>query len=396
MLSLIWEESLILAHAAYKMNKILLVTNDLGPRAGGIESFVLSLVERVPKGCLIIYTSTQKGSAPFDAQLLERFGAVVIRDRAKILLPTPRVNHRAVKILKQYQIKTVWFGAAAPLALMAKQLRTSGATNIVALSHGHEIWWAKIPVLKQLLRKIIKDVDHLGYLGQFTKGEIAKDSNQIDKFVQIAPGIDTDHFMPKSARADLIKKYRLEDRRVIVSVGRLVHRKGQDKLIESLPKILQSFPDAVLLLVGEGPIKQMLKNTAKQLGVTNQVIFAGRVQHIDLPDYICLGEVFAMPVRSRFAGLEVEGLGIVYLEASACALPVIVGNSGGATDAVIDGVTGLLVNGSDTDQIADAVCKLLTDQSRAKAMGLAGRGWVIENWQINTWSDKFNKLLLVN
>lgn len=378
------------------MNKILLVTNDLGPRAGGIESFVLSLVERVPKGCLIIYTSTQKGSAPFDAQLLERFGAVVIRDRAKILLPTPRVNHRAVKILKQYQIKTVWFGAAAPLALMARQLRTSGATNIVALSHGHEIWWAKIPVLKQLLRKIIKDVDHLGYLGQFTKGEIVKASNQIDKFVQIAPGIDTDHFMPKSARADLIKKYRLEDRRVIVSVGRLVHRKGQDKLIESLPKILQSFPDAVLLLVGEGPIKQMLKNTAKQLGVTNQVIFAGRVQHIDLPDYICLGEVFAMPVRSRFAGLEVEGLGIVYLEASACALPVIVGNSGGATDAVIDSVTGLLVDGSDTDQIADAVCKLLTDQSRAKAMGLAGRGWVIENWQINTWSEKFNKLLLVN
>ena len=378
------------------MNKILLVTNDLGPRAGGIESFVLSLVERVPKGCLIIYTSTQKGSAPFDAQLLERFGAVVIRDRAKILLPTPRVNHRAVKILKQYQIKTVWFGAAAPLALMAKQLRTSGATNIVALSHGHEIWWAKIPILKQLLRKIIKDVDHLGYLGQFTKGEIVKASNQIDKFVQIAPGIDTDHFMPKSARADLIKKYRLEDRRVIVSVGRLVHRKGQDKLIESLPKILQSFPDAVLLLVGEGPIKQMLKNTAKQLGVTNQVIFAGRVQHIDLPDYICLGEVFAMPVRSRFAGLEVEGLGIVYLEASACGLPVIVGNSGGATDAVIDGVTGLLVDGSDTDQIADAVCKLLTDQSRAKAMGLAGRGWVIENWQINTWSEKFNKLLLAN
>ena len=396
MLPLIWEESLTLEHDVYNAGKVLLVTNDLGPRVGGIESFVLSLVERVPKGSLVIYTSSQKGSTPFDALLLERFGAIVIRDRAKILLPTPRVNHRAVRILKQYQIKTVWFGAAAPLALMAKQLRTSGATNIIALSHGHEIWWAKIPILKQLLRKIIKDIDHLGYLGQFTKSEIVKVSNQIDKFVQIAPGIDTQHFMPKSARADLIKKYRLEDRRVIVSVGRLVHRKGQDRLIEALPKVLKSFPDAVLLLVGEGPIKQMLKNTAKQLGVTNHVIFAGRVQHIDLPDYICLGEVFAMPVRSRFAGLEVEGLGIVYLEASACGLPVVVGNSGGATDAVIDGVTGALVDGSDIDQIADAVCKLLTDQSRAKAMGLAGRGWVIENWQINTWSEKFNKLLLVN
>jgi phosphatidylinositol alpha-1,6-mannosyltransferase len=385
-----------LEHAVYSAKKVLLVTNDLGPRAGGIETFVLVLIEGLPKDSLIIYTSSQKGDKAFDAQLLEKFGAVVIRDRAKMLLPTPRITRKAVKILKQQQIKNVWFGAAAPLALMAEKLRSAGASNIVALTHGHEVWWAKIPILKSLLKKIIKDVDHLGYLGDFTKGEIAKISNQPQKFLQIAPGIDTEHFAPKSARGDLIEKYRLDGRRVIVSVGRLVHRKGQDELVKAMPKILEQFPDAILLFVGEGPIKQMLFNSAKQLGVLPKVVFAGRVSHHDLPDYICLGEIFAMPVRSRFSGLEVEGLGIVYLEASACGLPVIVGNSGGAVDAVLDKKTGLLVDGTKSDQIADAICELLANPERAKQMGAAGRDWVINNWQLSSWSEKFNKVLIGN
>ena len=383
-------------HAVYSNEKVLLVTNDLGPRAGGIETFVLGLIEGLPKNSLIIYTSSQKGDKAFDAQLLEKFGAVVIRDRAKILLPTPRITSKAVKILMQSQIKNVWFGAAAPLALMAGKLRSAGASNIVALTHGHEVWWAKIPVLKTLLRKIIKDVDHLGYLGEFTKGEIAKISNQPQKFLQIAPGIDTTHFAPKKVRDDLIEKYRLDGRRVIVSVGRLVHRKGQDELVKAMPKILEQFPDAILLFVGEGPIKQMLFNSAKQLGVLPKVLFTGRVSHHDLPDYICLGEIFAMPVRSRFSGLEVEGLGIVYLEASACGLPVIVGNSGGAVDAVLDKKTGLLVDGTKSDQIAEAICELLANPERAKQMGADGRDWVIKNWQLSTWSEKFNKVLIGN
>ena len=392
----IWEENLILEHAVYSDKKVLLVTNDLGPRAGGIETFVLGLIEGLPKNSLIIYTSSQKGDKAFDAQLLEKFGAVVIRDRAKMLLPTPRITRKAVTILRQQQIKNVWFGAAAPLALMAGKLRSAGASNIVALTHGHEVWWAKIPILQSLLKKIIRDVDHLGYLGEFTKGEIAKVGHQPQKFLQIAPGIDTQHFAPKSARVDLIEKYRLDGRRVIVSVGRLVHRKGQDELVKAMPKILKQFPDAILLFVGEGPIKQMLFNSAKQLGVLPKVVFAGRVSHHDLPDYICLGEIFAMPVRSRFSGLEVEGLGIVYLEASACGLPVIVGNSGGAVDAVLDRKTGLLVDGNNCDQIADAICELLANPERAKQMGAAGRDWVIKNWQLSSWSEKFNKVLIGN
>jgi phosphatidylinositol alpha-1,6-mannosyltransferase len=382
--------------AVYSDKKVLLVTNDLGPRAGGIETFILGLVEGLPKNSLVIYTSMQKGSAPFDAQLLEKFGATVIRDRAKMLLPTPRINRKAESILKQYQIKNVWFGAAAPLALMAKQLRKAGANNIVALSHGHELWWAKIPVLKQLLQKIIRDVDALGYLGDYTKSEIIKVTNEVNKLVQISPGIDINYFSQKTPNPKLLAKYQLDGRRVIVCVARLVHRKGQDQLIKAMPDILKKYPDAILLIVGQGPIEQMLRNSARQLGITNKVIFTGRVAHSDLPDYIRLGEIFAMPVRSRFSGFEVEGLGIVYLEASACGLPVVVGNSGGAKDAVIDQVTGLLVDGTNVDQISKVICELLADPIRSKAMGEAGRGWVISNWQLATWSEKFNKLLLSN
>jgi len=393
---LIWARNLILGLAVYSDKKVLLVTNDLGPRAGGIETFILGLIEGLPKNSLVIYTSKQKGSAPFDAQLLEKFGATVIRDRAKMLLPTPRINRKAASILKQYQIKNVWFGAAAPLALMAKQIRKAGASNIVALSHGHELWWAKIPVLKQLLQKIIRDVDSVGYLGDYTKSEIIKVTSEVNKLVQISPGIDTNYFSPKTPNPKLLAKYQLEGRRVIVCVARLVHRKGQDQLIKAMPDILKKYPDAILLIVGQGPIEQMLRNSARQLGITHKVIFTGRVAHSELTDYICLGEIFAMPVRSRFSGFEVEGLGIVYLEASACGLPVVVGNSGGAKDAVIDQVTGLLVDGTNVDQISKVICELLADPNRGKAMGEAGRGWVISNWQLATWSEKFNKLLLSN
>jgi len=393
---LIWERNLILELAVYSDKKVLLVTNDLGPRAGGIETFILGLIEGLPKNSLVIYTSSQKGHAPFDAQLLEKFGATIIRDRAKILLPTPRISRKAVGILKKYKIQNVWFGAAAPLGLMASQLRNGGASNIVALSHGHEVWWAKIPILKHILQKIIKDVDKLGYLGAFTKNEISKSTTEVNKLVQVAPGIDTNYFQPKKPNPALIARYQLEGRRVIVCVARLVHRKGQDQLIKALPSILEKFPDTILLIVGQGPIEQMLRNSARQLGVTHKVIFTGRVPHGDLADYICLGEVFAMPVRSRFFGFEVEGLGIAYLEASACGLPVVVGNSGGATDAVIDQVTGLLVDGTNVNEITDAICRLLADPAKAQAMGQAGRGWVISDWQLSNWSAKFNNLLIRN
>jgi len=374
--------------------KILLVTNDLGPRAGGIESFILGLLARLPQQSVVIYTSTQDNSTKFDSDLFTKYGAIVIRDRAKILLPTPRITHRAISIMKSYDAKIIWFGAAAPLALMAANLRKNGAARIIALTHGHEVWWAKLPIFRQLLNKISKDVDQLTYLGDFTKKAMQPAISDVRKLVKIAPGIDVEHFIPADKSTQLIEKYKLDNRQVIVSVGRLVHRKGQDKLIVAMAQVVKKFPNATLLIVGEGPIRNMLQKLIHHHSLEKNVIFTGRVQLDDLPKYIQLADVFAMPARDRFFGLEVEGLGIVYLEASACGVPVIVGQSGGAPDAVISDVTGLIVDGTKPDEIAAAVIKVLADPELAKKYSDTGRDWIVSEWRWEIWSKRFNKLLL--
>jgi phosphatidylinositol alpha-1,6-mannosyltransferase len=377
-----------------KTPKILLITNDLGPRAGGIESFILGLLKRLPHNSVVVYTSSQPQSKSFDQDLLVQFGVIVIRDRSKILLPTPRITKRAVKLMNQFDAKLIWFGAAAPLALMAAHLRKNGANRIIALTHGHEVWWAKLPIFRQLLSKISRDVDVLTYLGEYTKNAIKKVVSDQSKLIKIAPGIDVDHFQPSEKSTDLIHKLNISNRPVIVSVGRLVHRKGQDKLIVAMSQVIKDFPTAVLLLVGEGPIKYMLQKLVQHHSLEKNVVFAGRVQLDELPRYIQLGQIFAMPARDRFFGLEVEGLGIVYLEASACALPVIVGNSGGAPDAVISEKTGLIVDGTSPDQIANSIKTLLQQPELAKSYGSAGREWVVNEWRWEIWSKRFNSLLL--
>ena len=387
-----WEESRWLELVV--SNPVLFVTNDFGPRAGGIETFVIGLIERRPFGSTIVYTSSQEGSADYDAQWLRKYGVVVIRDRAKILLPTPRVAFNLARIIKERDIKVAAFGAAAPLALLSASMKRAGVTKTVALTHGHEVWWAKVLPFTWAIRRIGSTVDTLTYLGEFTQHAISQSlsASAGKAMVKIAPGIDVDHFAPVDS-TQLRKELNLEGKKVIVSVGRLVHRKGQDHLIESMPQILKSIPDAHLLMVGKGPYLEHLAKLVAINKLENHVSFIGRIQYEDLPKFICAGDVFAMPSRSRLAGLEVEGLGIVYLEASSCGLPVIAGSSGGAPDAVIDGVTGFVVDGTDNEQIAKAAIELLNDPEKAQQMGTAGRQWIIDNWRWEIWSARFNELL---
>ncbi len=375
--------------------KILCVTNDFGPRAGGIETFVMGLIERLPKGSVIVYTSAQGDTRAYDQEWADNFGVEVIRDRSKILLPTPRVARKVNRLVAQRQIRKVFFGAAAPLGVLARGLRSNGVEKIVALTHGHEVWWAKIWPFSAAIRFIGKNVDHLTYLGDFTKGEISKALNNsaIAAMVKIAPGIDTSHFAPDSTALQLRNELGLSDKKVIVSVGRLVHRKGQDILIQAMPAVLKSHPNAHILMVGEGPYGDHLRKMVADLELIDDVTFIGRIQYRELPKYISAGDIFAMPSRSRLAGLEVEGLGIVYLEASACGLPVIAGKSGGAPDAVLEGVTGVTVNGTSIFDVASAISQMLSDSQGAAKMGAAGRNWIEENWRWDIWAAEFNKLL---
>jgi phosphatidylinositol alpha-1,6-mannosyltransferase len=371
------------------MRKTLFLTNDFGPRAGGIETFVHGLIERLPKGSVIVFTSSQGDTSSYDATWLENFGVQVIRDRSKMLLPTPRVILKVRSVIKNISPDVLVFGAAAPLAIAGKLLPVP---RKIALTHGHEVWWAKVPPFYFLMRLIGNSVDHLTYLGEYTKREISKGLSKKARsnMVQIAPGIDTNKFRPVDSSA-LRAELGLADKEVIVSVGRLVPRKGQDKLIKALPEILKARPEAHLLFVGSGGYRKSLENLIVERNLQKYVSFVGRVNYDELTKYICVGDIFAMPSRSRRAGLEVEGLGIVYLEASACGLPVLAGDSGGAPDAVQQGVTGLVVNGLDISAIAEAAIKLL--EGDRQAMSKAGREWAVAKWDWQIWAKRFNQLL---
>ena len=312
------------------------------------------------------------------------------------MLPSWRVTRAAQKIVAAKNIDVVVFGAAAPLALMSPSLRKSGVKKIIALTHGHEVWWAKIFPFNFAIKRIGKNVDHLTYLGEFTRQAISKalSRKSATEMVKIAPGIDTAHFIPQPDAMQKRKELGLQDKKIIISVGRLVHRKGQDNLIQAMPAVLKKIPNAHLLLVGEGPYRKHLEKLVMKSSLEQNVTFAGRIMYDRLPSYLSAADLFAMPSRSRFFGLEVEGLGIVYLEASACGIPVVAGNSGGAPDAVLEGVTGLCVDGTNIEQITAAIVEICSDAERASHMGAAGRNWIVDQWRWDIWSEEFNALLV--
>ena len=266
-------------------DKVLFVTNDFGPRAGGIETFIIGLIQRRPFASTIVYTSSQESSQDYDDQWMSTYGVKIVRDPSKILLPTPIVARRISALIREEKIKTAAFGAAAPLGLLAYSMRRSGVVRIVALTHGHEVWWAKVFPFNLLLRKIGQGVDSLTYLGEFTRSFISRPLTQSAKnaMIKIAPGIDTEHFSPRNSE-NLRRSLKLSEKKTIVCVARLVHRKGQDRLIEAMPLVLKEISNAHLLIVGQGPYQQKLFEKVRQLNLEEHVTFTGRINYEQLPE----------------------------------------------------------------------------------------------------------------
>ncbi|MFU8872472.1 glycosyltransferase family 4 protein [Micromonospora sp. SL4-19] len=372
------------------MSRTLLITNDFPPRPGGIQSFVHNLAVRQPPGSVVVYASSWRGAAKFDAdQPFE-----VVRERTKVLLPTPLVARRAAKLARAYDCDTVWFGAAAPLGLLAAGLRRrAGIRRAVALTHGHEVGWAALPGARAALRRIGRGVDVTTYLGEYTRVRLARVLDGLTELRRLAPGVDVDSYHPDVNGAQVRRHLGLADRPVVVCVSRLVPRKGQDMLIRAMPEIRRRVPDAALLIVGGGPYRAALEELARQTGVERDVVFTGSVPSAELPAHYAAGDVYAMPCRTRNRGLDVEGLGIVYLEASATGLPVVAGDSGGAPDAVREGETGYVVRGRDVAQLADRVATLLADRDLARQFGAAGRAWVEKEWRWEAQAERMATLL---
>ncbi|MFI9752056.1 glycosyltransferase family 4 protein [Streptomyces collinus] len=380
------------------MRKTLIVTNDFPPRPGGIQAFLHNMALRLDPQQLVVYASTWKrtregveATRAFDAE--QPF--TVVRDRTTMLLPTPGATRRAVGLLREHGCASVWFGAAAPLGLMAPALRSAGAERLVATTHGHEAGWAQLPAARQLLRRIGDSTDTITYLGEYTRSRIASalTPEAARRMAQLPPGVDEKTFHPGSGGEEVRARLGLTDRPVVVCVSRLVRRKGQDTLIRALPRILAAEPDTVLLIVGGGPYEKDLRRLAHETGVASAVRFTGAVPWSELPAHYGAGDVFAMPCRTRRGGLDVEGLGIVYLEASATGLPVVAGDSGGAPDAVLDGETGWVVRGGSPEEAADRITVLLADAELRRRMGERGREWVEEKWRWDLLAEHLKDLL---
>lgn len=352
---------------------------------------VFALASRMPPDQVVVHTARQPGDREHDAGLPFE----VVRDSSRLMVPTSRIARRSAEIARSRGCKQVWFGAAAPLGLMAPTLRAAGVRRTVATTHGHEIWWSAVPGARTLLRQIGERNDVLTYLGEFCRSRIARPLSPAarERMVHLTPGVDDEVFRPGAGGAAVRQRHGLTGRPVIVCVSRMVARKGQDVLVQALPQIRRRVPGAALLVVGDGPHRAAVQRHVSRLGLQDDVVLAGRVPWHETPSYYDAGDVFAMPTRTRLFGLEPEALGICYLEAAATGLPVVVGDSGGAPDAVLDGQNGYVVPGRDVAAVADRVATLLADPDLARRFGECGRQWVAEQWRWDDLAERLQALL---
>lgn len=378
------------------VSRVLLVTNDFPPRRGGIQSYLGEFVSRLVdsgKYNVTVYAPKWKGAEAFD-QAAVAAGYRVVRHPSTLMLPVPTVDARMRRLIEENDIDTVWFGAAAPLALLAPRARQAGAGRVLASTHGHEVGWSMLPVARSVLRRIGDDTDVVTFVSRYTRSRFAPAFGPDAALEYLPPGVDSDRFRSDpAARAELRERYGVGERPTVVCLSRLVPRKGQDMLIRALPSIRRRVDGAALVIVGGGPYLEPLRKLARECGVAEHVTFTGGVPGDELPAHHAMADVFAMPCRTRGAGMDVEGLGIVFLEASATGIPVIAGDSGGAPEAVQHNKTGLVIDGTSVDEVAEAVTELLSDRDRAAAMGAAGREWVTTQWRWDVLASRLGDLL---
>ncbi|MGY2084468.1 glycosyltransferase family 4 protein [Blastococcus sp. SYSU DS0539] len=371
------------------MTRTLVVTNDFPPRQGGIQTFVAALLARRPPDSLVVLASDSPGSAEHDLAL----PYPVVRRPTGMLLPTRATARAAVELVDRFGCDTAFFGAAAPLGLLAPTLRAAGVRHLVGATHGHETGWVALPGSRQVMQRIAAGLDVVTYISEYTRDRLAPALGSRARLAQLSPGVDVDRFTPEADGAAVRDRYGLGEAPVVVCVSRLVPRKGQDVLVAAWPQVLARHPGARLLLVGGGPAEASLRRAVARAGLQDSVVLTGPVGHGQLPAHYAAGDVFAMPCRTRRGGLDVEGLGMVFLEAAACARPVVAGTSGGAPEAVQEGVTGHVVDPRSPAAVAAALNGLLDDPDRARALGSAGRAWVEQRWSWSTIAADFAHLL---
>jgi len=364
----------------------LLVTNDFPPAVGGIQRTLEALVLELPPERVAVFCPAVEGAGDYDrAAPFE-----VLRQPERFLWPTPEIGRRVEAAARDVGAEVVLFGACFPLAMLGPRLAAAGIPYLAA-AHGFEYWLSIVPGAHALMRYATSRAARVPVMcSMFIARRVRTAVPRRVPVSVLYPGADVGRFHPQLETADLRAGLDLGERPVVVCVSRLVDRKGQDVLIRGMGRVRRTIPGATLVIVGGGPAEARLRILAAD-APTGSVVFAGKVPEEDLPRYYALGNVFAMPCRSRLAGLEVEGWGNVFIEAAACGRPVVVGDSGGARESLVDGETGILVDGADVEQVAEAIVTLLGDPERARLMGEAGRQRVLRS---HTWPVIAERLAL--
>jgi phosphatidylinositol alpha-1,6-mannosyltransferase len=347
----------------------LIITNDFPPLVGGIESFVSEVCELLDHD-VVVYASGPAGAATSDRER----PFPVLRE-GPLLLPSPRVAARAAALLRAVGATRVIFGAAAPLGLLAPSLRRAGARRILGLTHGHETWWARVPVARRVLRRIGDSCDHLTTISGYTERRIARalSPSARRRLLRLPPPVDIERFRPLEGAAEhsVVR---------CIAVARLIPQKGVSTLLRAWRTVIDRAAEIgaarELIIVGDGPLRALLERTVHDLELSDCVRIIGALPRAGVIGQLQKASVFALPVRTRWAGLNPEGLGLAALEAAACGLPIIIGDSGGAPETVAHGDTGFVVPSRDHRQLADRISMLLDNPGMAQEMGARGRRYV--------------------
>lgn len=362
--------------------RLLVVTNDFPPTVGGIENYTYSLVRRWAPTDVVVVTRTVAGGEEFDSE--QDFQ--VIRHSTATLLPSRSLSSSLRRVIETESIDVVHFPSSLPLGLMGRGL---GKPYVLSVHGGEYRLASRLPVARSLLKRVSAGASVILPESSFA-AELVRDlMGEGPALRTITCGVDVDRYGKKVAPAVEVGN----GGPVILSVSRLVARKGPRTLVGCFPIVLKRYPDAHLVIVGGGPDLESLQRKAAQLQIERSVTFAGPQPWDRIPTYLSAATVFALPTRSRFMGTETEGLPLVYVEAAAAGLPLIGGRAGGVTDAVREGETGLLVSNGDVHETAAAIIRLLDDPELAARFGRAARKMAEAEFDWDALADKYREAL---
>ena len=359
----------------------LLITNDFPPIVSGISTVFYQIWKRLPSDRIMILAPKTPGCGEFDKRepfhIIRKKIPTGESGKAKLLKMALNIFY-ALYYTRKYNIVKLHCGqilSVGPAGLVCKKL--FGVKYNVYVYGSETLRFGNSRMMSWLMKKVIEEAEELVPNSEFTLREYERWGVPREKMVTIVPGVDSVFFHPEGKSRYLVEKYRLQNKQIIMTVGRLDERKGHDMVIRAMTQLTKRFPDVVYMIVGKGREEQRLKNLADNLKLQDHVIFTGFVADESLPDYYNLCDVFVLPNRETESHDQLkgdyEGFGVVFLEASACGKPVIAGKSGGSCEAVVDGITGLMVDPRSEDDIAHAIERILEDKSFAGRLGITGR-----------------------